>query len=180
MKRNNLLSIATFLLILSSLTSAFDIRDFGAVANDTSLGAEQKNAQALMDAIVAANTTTTVDERVVLVPANLTFNTMPVWAANVTNVVFQIDGTLRLSKRHHLIPERKLGKLYDFFYLTDIDTITFQGSGEVDGQGYMWWVRELIGQNHNGRPHLVRIRRARNISFSGIRWINSPSFHFEI
>ena len=118
----NLLCIVA--LLLSSWTLAFDIRDFGAVANDTSLGAEQKNSQALMDAIVAANTTNTTSERIVLIPANQTFNTMPVWASNITNVVFQIDGTLKLSKRHHLFPQRTPGKVYDLFYLEDIDMIT--------------------------------------------------------
>ena len=49
---------------------------------------------------------------------------MPVWASNITNVVFQIDGTLKLSKRHHLFPQRTPGKVYDLFYLEDIDMIT--------------------------------------------------------
>ena len=96
-------------MLISSLTSAFDIRDFGAVANDTSHYAEQTNAQALMDAIVAANITESQSERVVLVPADFTFYTMPVWADNITNIVFQIDGKLKLSKNHHRFPLRKPG-----------------------------------------------------------------------
>lgn len=133
-----------------------------------------------MDAIVAANYTTTDSDRVVLVPANHTFNIMPVWAANITNIVIQIDGTIRLSKRHHLITQLRPGKLYDVLYFEDVEGITFQGSGEVDGQGYMWWVRTLIALNHNGRPNLISIERGRNIEFSGVRWINSPSFHLEL
>ena len=44
----------------------------------------------------------------------------------------------------------------------------------------MWWVRTLIAQNHNGRPNLISIERGRNLEFSGVRWINSPSFHLEL
>ena len=131
-----------------------------------------------MDAIVAANTTTKVEDRTVYVPGDMTFNTMPVWADGINNIVFQIDGTLRLSKSHHRFPNRSPGSIRDMFYFEDVDTLTFQGSGEIDGQGYMWWVRELIGRNKNGRPQLIRIQRGRNLQFSGIRWINSPHTHF--
>ena len=125
MLKNLLCKVVVALLIVSSLTRAFDIRDFGAVANDTSHYAEQTNAQALMDAIVAANTTSALTDRVVLVPADLTFYTMPVWAANITNIVFQIDGTLKLSKNHHRFPLRKPGQIRDMFYLEDVDSLTF-------------------------------------------------------
>ena len=130
-----------------------------------------------MDAIVAANYTETVSERVVRVPDNMTFNTMPVWAAGISNIVFQIDGTLRLSKAHHHFPERNPGEIRDLFFFSDVDTITFQGSGEIDGQGYMWWVREFIGMNKSGRPRMIWIQRGRNIEFTGVRWTNSPHFH---
>ena len=130
-----------------------------------------------MDAIVAANFTETVSERIVIVPYNFTFNTMPVWAANIKNIVFQIDGTLRLSKAHHKFPERTPGEIRDMFFFEDVDTIKFQGIGEIDGQGYMWWVREFIGRNKNGRPRMIWIQRGRNLEFTGVRWTNSPHFH---
>ena len=82
------LVLCTAVLLASSLTSAFDIRDFGAIAEDDSLFTEQLNAAAFMDAIVAANATAEVSERVVHVPYNYTFYTMPIWAANITNIVF--------------------------------------------------------------------------------------------
>ena len=44
----------------------------------------------------------------------------------------------------------------------------------------MWWIRELLSQVPNGRPKLFWVQRGRNIEISGVRWINSPSFHFEL
>lgn len=132
-----------------------------------------------MDAIVAANTTTTMDDRTVTVPSGLTFYTMPIWADEITNIVFQIDGTLRLSKRHRQFPLRIEGKVRDLFRFNDVDSITFQGSGEIDGQGYMWWVRELLSQNKNERPKMFVVNRGRNLHLTGIRWVNSPQKFIE-
>ena len=138
MFKMHLLSVISLLL---SLSMAFDIRDFGAVADDDSLSAEQINGQAIMDAIVAANYTDT--DRTVFVP-NMTFHCMPVWATHINNITFQIDGTIMLSKRHHKIPLRKEKKIRDMFFFEDVDGLTVQGVGTVDGQGYMWWIRELL------------------------------------
>ena len=74
------LSILAAISLLMHLSSAFDIRDFGAIADEDSLAAEQMNSQALMDAIVAANFTES--DRIVTVP-NMTFHSMPVWASGV-------------------------------------------------------------------------------------------------
>jgi len=41
----------------------------------------------------------------------------------------------------------------------------------------MWWVRELLKKNPNGRPLLIEIRRTRYLDFSGIKLLNSPHFH---
>ena len=89
-------TLASMLLCMSS---AHDIRDFGAIANDDSLLTEQENARAFMETIVVANITDY--DRTVVVPANFTFHTMPIWAYNITNITFIIDGTVKLSKAHH-------------------------------------------------------------------------------
>lgn len=133
-----------------------------------------------MDAIVAANYTSDVSQRVVHIPYNYTFHMMPVWAANFSNIVFQIDGTLKLSKRHHVFPQVKEGKVREMFYFEDVESLRVQGNGTVDGQGYMWWIREYIMRNPNGRPKMFVVERANNLTFTGVRWVNSPQFHFEI
>ena len=127
-----------------------------------------------MDAIVAANYTTD-GVREVLVPAGHTFHMFGVWADEFTNMNITIDGKIKLSKRHHKWPVvNEKGNIRDFMMFSDIQNVTFRGEGEVDGQGYMWWVREFLGLNNMGRPRLVYIRGGRNLEFTGIRWINSP------
>lgn len=148
--------------------------DFGALSGNDTIWSDQINANAFNEAIVAANFT---DDRTVYVPYNTTFITYPIYVANITNITFQIDGTIKFSKRHNQWPLRKEGTTRDCIFLQDVENITFQGNGTVDGQGYMWWVRELFGANHNKRPILLNIQRGRNIEIKEVRWINSPRFN---
>ena len=44
----------------------------------------------------------------------------------------------------------------------------------------MWWIREYLGHNPNGRPILFFARQSHHIEVSGVRWINSPYYHIDI
>ena len=65
-------------MLVLQASARHDIRDYGALANVDSYKAEKLNSAALISAIAAANATQNMDEREVYVPANMTFNTMPV------------------------------------------------------------------------------------------------------
>ncbi len=41
----------------------------------------------------------------------------------------------------------------------------------------MWWVREWLQKNPLGRPKILRMNRARNIEFTGIKVLNGPYYH---
>lgn len=71
-------------------------------------------------------------------------------------------------------------KVRHFLNFTEVHNFTIRGSGTVDGQGYMWWVREYIGRNPHGRPRLLYIRHATNLEFTGVRYTNSAMFHLDI
>ena len=61
--------------------------------------------------------------------------------------------------------------------LIDVKDIVFRGKGEIDGQGYMWWVREILGKNSNGRPMMIYVWKGKNLEFSGITLRNGPLYH---
>ena len=88
-----------------------------------------------MDAIVAANYT--ANDREVLIPANHTFNMLPIWANDVTNITITIDGTIKCSKRQHKWPTSTNGKgttkVKNFIEFEEIHNFTIRGSGTVDG-----------------------------------------------
>lgn len=72
-----------------------------------------------MDAIVAANFTTDA-VREVIVPGNHTWGMFGVWADNFTNINITIDGTIKLSKRHHKWPLADEKNIRDFMMFSDI------------------------------------------------------------
>jgi len=132
-----------------------------------------------MDALVAANYTLDGTEREVLIPYNHTFGMMAVWAENFTDITITVDGTLKLSKRHNKWPLLN-NRARHFIEFDEIHNVSFRGNGTIDGQGYMWWVREFLQLNPNGRPKLLRVDKATNITMTGIRWLNAPEYNIHI
>lgn len=58
------------------------------------------------------------------------------------------------------------------------NTINFNitGSGTIDGQGYLWWVRTIVTAYDN-RPNMLNIELGLNTIISGITMRNSPQYH---
>ena len=195
MSRQGIFLQCLLLLFCTVVQSRLDIRDFGAssVENMEDLGKdfwdnleqEQANAQALNDALIAANWTTIEEDREVYIPWNNTFHMMPIKLDYMRNVTLTIDGTVKVSKRQNNWPRYRNGggklKLREFWEFDEAHDLTIQGNGTVDGQGYMWWMREYIGTNPlSSRPDLVRINGATNLEVSGVKFKDSPHFHVHV
>ncbi len=106
---------------------------------------------------------------------------MPFRIQNANNLTFTIDGTILASEDNVNWPlnENKDGTL-DFWEIYDSEYIHIRGSGNVDGQGYWWWMREYIVANKFGRPHLVRMQRVRHAIIEGVKFTNSAMFHLNL
>ena len=76
---------------------AHNILDFGAIVDEVTHEAEVANSKAIHDAIMAA---ATGEDRSVLIPSGLTFSSLPIHVANVTDIEVVIDGTILVSKDH--------------------------------------------------------------------------------
>ena len=112
---------------------------------------------------------------------------MPVNVSYLYNVSINVDGSILATKRWKSWPiegrkNKSRGSYVDFFQIDDSDGLTFTSrnkTGKIDGQGYMWWVREILTLNKAHRGHLISFNRVRNVDFSGIFVTNSPSFHIK-
>jgi polygalacturonase len=123
---------------------------------------------------------------------------MPLLVENVYNVTFIVDGDVVASSDNINWPNHTdwhmakhanysmnsgrlggsdFGPVISFWEFHDSDGLQFRGSGQVDGQGYWWWMRDYLVLNHGNRPHLLRMDRVRNVRIEGIRWVNSPMYH---
>ena len=170
--------------LVLALTAAHSILDFGAIENDSRVAAEMKNAKAFEDAIMAAHNKENGDNTVII-PAGKTFSSLPVHAHHVKDIEIVIDGTLLVSKNylHYKTDPERWASMTDGYYteefltFRDVEDIVFRGKGQIDGQGYMWWIREILRKNPIGRPKVLRVVGGKNIEFTGITVKNGPYYH---
>ena len=155
-----------------------NILNFGALSDNTDPDVELKNCQAFVDAVYAANNGDFGDDRRVLIDANSTISMMPGCAtSNTTDVVVQIDGKVLLSLNTKHYPENYNANL---FLHSNVSNLTYRGTGEIDGQGWIWWFKFTFGKNVGDRPKLVKWVTCDGCEFTGIKLKNSPHAHLDI
>jgi len=107
----------------------------------------------------------------------------PVEIYYLNDVEIVIDGLVLASKWHKEWPllsrgsENSKTKHVNFWTFNDCTDLKISGSGKIDGQGFMWWVREFFSLNLAHRPKLIQIASTKGIEISGVKIHNSPSFH---
>jgi hypothetical protein len=96
-----LLLVVSVLVLLTpqQADAQYSIVNYGAIANDSSNTAATANTNAFVRAALAANATAPGSsmQRVVSVPANMTFTVLNIQLSNLVNVTLQIDGTLSMA-----------------------------------------------------------------------------------
>lgn len=66
--------------------------------------------------------------------------------AGLRNITLTIEGEVLMSKDHLFWPHTS-NKYVALLSIDDVEGLIIRGAGSIDGQGYMWWVREFIGMN---------------------------------
>ena len=149
-------SILVILTLLASI-SAHSIFDFGTITQgkDTTVAQEKENSRALQEAMKAANSSDT--EKFVVIPAGAVISLMPCYFKQLTGVELRIEGTLLQTLNFASYPYGNNG--FDQFdallHFEASHHITLSGNGTIDGQGYMFWVREILGKNGHDRPYIL-------------------------
>lgn len=167
-------SIAVTLLVLSviSILHALNFDDFGAIANVERWDIALRNADALLKAINAANSSTTND-RTIIISSGKTYY---MYATNITDIhdiTIQLDGKLKYSDDIQNYPNpgtRNIGLLY----FLESSNIHLTGKGEIDGQGLKWWRYTYTGTDN--RPDLIMFKYSYNIHIDSLYLYSSPKF----
>jgi len=133
--------------LLSFTGAVHSILDYGNVTNSIKSGSptyEQQvaNKFAIEEAINAANADKSGD-RTILVPAGVRIETFPIDVRDLKDIILEIQGDIIATSLWEQWPYGKHGYI-NFMQFTDCDGLTFHGKGKIDGQGYMWWVREFL------------------------------------
>ena len=133
-------------IALALTRASHSILDYGNVTQglNPTEDQEKENTAAFLRAIYAANASDT--DRVMEVPKGVKFSMFPIRAENMEDVTFDINGAVLATKRWLSWPIQ--GNYYDIlFQIDNSKNLVFKSStksGSLDGQGFMWWVREIL------------------------------------
>ena len=136
-----LFKFVTPILIASGVSAVHNILDYGAVLDLEDSGTAYTNADAIVAAIEAANQPDETDREVYVPAGNFTF--MPISATGLNDLTITVDGTLLASKNFRDYPHPG-GNCPDIIEFYDVENLKWQGTGVIDGQGFMWWQREYL------------------------------------
>ena len=108
-----------------------------------------------------------------------------IYARGLTNVIIQIDGTVKFSDNQTVWPRNPINQqVHECFFFEQLDNVTFTSSladgskGVIDGSGANWWGLVeylLIGEN---RPRLLSIYNSSNLLVENLLLKNSPYWTF--
>lgn len=141
-----------------------NILNYGAVPFSEKSSDAFKNSDAVTRAVYAANSSE--DDREVLIPEGYSFTMFNVQSKNIKNVTITINGKIHLSNDDRRWPKGDGGgRVYCFWDIYDSQFVHIRGSGSIDGRGYMWWWREILVINPDGRPHMIVFNRVTNVVF---------------
>jgi len=96
----------------------------------------------------------------------------------LNDVTLVVNGTFYQSKNWVQYPYGHEDSHYDaLFYFDNVHGIAIIGNGTLDGQGFMWWIREILQKNLHTRPYIIKYHQCSNIEVAGVLVKNSPYYH---
>jgi polygalacturonase len=170
-----------FLLLLVFCTTSavaeqvFNVRDFGASGDGVTL--DTAALQKAFDDCGHAGGGT------VLLPEG-TYLCAPLVIRNRTTLRLEKGAMLKASDdTSHYERPNEPGKFNNFLTGKDLENVTIEGEGIIDGNGKKWWIpAEEARQKKSGftlpRPNLIVLTRVTNLVVRGVTIQNSPKFHF--
>eukprot|EP00475_Leptophrys_vorax_P002192 TRINITY_DN11249_c0_g1_i1.p1 TRINITY_DN11249_c0_g1~~TRINITY_DN11249_c0_g1_i1.p1 ORF type:complete len:439 (+),score=108.58 TRINITY_DN11249_c0_g1_i1:67-1383(+) len=169
------------LLCVCHTVQSVRLDEFGGIPSNSSIQAALANAEAFKAAVSKAASLASMSERVVEIPAGQVYYMYTVLTTDVDNLVINVSGTL-IAHDNYTYWEIRQGGYGHFLQFVNCNNLTITGNGDgvIDGQGYNWWLEEILVQLHHGRPHLISVSETRNLLIEKIHMKNSPCYHIQI
>lgn len=190
MRRFGITVLSLYLSMFTSVVRAtgtspfFNVVDYGAVGNGTTMCTEA--IQKAVDACSAAGGGT------VYIPAGQFLSGAIFLKSNVTLNISE-GATLLASTNFEHFPPFKPGwriksddtRVSSLITGHDLENVAVTGRGTLNGQGRVWW--EAFNKDKNrekdqqrilthGRPRVINLYRCRDVLIEGVKILNSPSW----
>jgi polygalacturonase len=164
----------SLLVSIASAESVFNVRDAGAKGDGTTL--DTRALQQSLDACGAAGGGT------VLLPPG-TYLSQPLVMRTKTTLRLEKGAMLKATDDPADYARGRRGLFNHFLTGDDLEDVTIEGEGVIDGSGERWWIpAEEARQKQSGytlpRPNLIVLTRVKNLVVRGVTIQNSPKFHF--
>lgn len=142
-------------------------------SDDSSLSTELSNAQLLNETLQNLSP----GDRFII--PNESFWVMGgIGAADLADVVIQLDGTLSFSQDIDNWPTYSNGQVYECLQFANLRNVTFTSSGVglLNGNGAPWWGVPFLGYAIRGenRPRLLNIGGSSDLVVENLFFLNSP------
>jgi polygalacturonase len=153
----------------------FNVRELGAVGDGTTL--DTKALQKAIDDCGKAG------GGVVLLPAG-TYLSEPLTMRTRTTLRLEKGATLLATgEREPFVRTDKPDAFHPFLGGKDLEDVTIDGEGTIDGGGQAWWeAAEAARQKQSGytlpRPNMIVLTRVKNLTVRGVTIQNAAKFHF--
>jgi polygalacturonase len=159
----------------SAQENVFNVRDTGAVGDGQTL-----DTAALQESLDACGK---AGGGVVLLPTG-TYLSAPLVIRTKTTLRLERGAVLKATDDPADYARKdKPGSFNNFLTGKDLEDVTLEGPGTIDGSGQRWWVpaeeaRQKKSSYTLPRPNLIVLTRVKNLVVRNITIQNSPKFHF--
>ncbi|XP_068641877.1 probable polygalacturonase At3g15720 [Aristolochia californica] len=163
---------------VASQAGVFDVTAYGAVG-DANTDDSPAFVKAWSAACGASGAST------LIIPSQKTFRLKPLeltGKCTASTIQIQIDGNLVAPNTREAF-----GQASKWILIHSVDSLTITGSGQLDGQGAIWWPKNCFHRKLQGcpvdfsRPTLLSFESCNNLKLSGTwKLINSPRNHISV
>lgn len=155
-----------------------DFGELGGIPNNDSYAAASHNGQLF-------NNTLNNDLRpgdILVIPENMTYwLTGGIKADGMSDVVWQIDGTIKFVDDRETWPTDENGDVEECIYLSNVTNVLFTSSnrkGVIDGNGKKWWGAIDFLLHQENRPRILHIDTSQNVTMEHLFLKDSPYWTF--
>jgi polygalacturonase len=149
--------------------------DLGAIPNDDSYDT------ALFNGNLFNKTINSLQSGDFFLIPNKTYSlTGGMYAENLTNVTFIIDGTISFNDDRDLWPKLDSGHVMESIYFNNLENVIFtsNGKGTFNGNGQKWWGSINFLKYQEDRPRLIHMENTKNILVENLLFKDSAFWTF--